>query len=143
LRELWHWREKEAEAVDRPAFHILQNEELLRAASRFNAGDKPDYRHFSARRRATFTAAAQRALELGEAEWPVSKRRFGVRRTAEANRRADQLRQRRDAAATALQLEPAFVAPRAALETIAMDENRVAELLVPWQRDILGLSEPA
>src|SRR5262249_52596558 len=50
LRELWHWREKEAEAVDRPAFHILQNEELLRAAAGFHAGQEPDYRHFSARR---------------------------------------------------------------------------------------------
>ena len=29
LRELWKWREREAEAADRPAFHILQNGELL------------------------------------------------------------------------------------------------------------------
>src|SRR5438876_11440277 len=39
LRELWNWREKEAEAVDRPPFHILQNRELLHSAERFAAGE--------------------------------------------------------------------------------------------------------
>ena len=139
LRELWHWREKEAEAVDRPAFHILHNEELLRAATGFNAGEKPDYRHFSARRRDTFRAAAERALELDETKWPVQRRRFGTRRTVEANRRLEELRRRRDQAAEKLQLEPAFVAPRAALESISLDEARASELLVSWQRELLGL----
>ena len=139
LRELWHWREKEAEAVDRPAFHILHNEELLRAATGFNAGEKPDYRHFSARRRGTFQAAAERALELDETKWPIPRRRFGTRRTAEANRRLEELRRRRDRAAAGLDLEPAFVAPRATLESISLDENRSSALLVPWQRKLLGL----
>jgi len=143
LRELWQWREKEAEAVDRPPFHILQNEELLRAASRFHAGEKPDYRHFSTRRRGAFMAAAERALEMNETEWPVPKRRFGARRTAEANRRVEQLRQRRDRAAAELNLEASFVAPRGALESIAAEENRAADFLVSWQRELLGLREPA
>jgi ribonuclease D len=140
LRELWHWREKEAEAVDRPAFHILQNEELVRAATSFHAGEMPDYRHFSTRRRGTFRAAAERALELEEREWPAPRKRFGIRRSAEANRRLEELRRRRDQSATEQELEPAFVAPRAALETIAADESRAATLLVPWQRELIGLN---
>ncbi|HXX41713.1 MAG TPA: ribonuclease D, partial [Chthoniobacterales bacterium] len=32
LRELWNWRERQAEAADRPPFHILQNSELISAA---------------------------------------------------------------------------------------------------------------
>ncbi|MFL6513616.1 MAG: ribonuclease D [Chthoniobacterales bacterium] len=141
LRELWHWREKEAEAVDRPVFHILQNEELLRAASRFHAGEKPDYRHFSPRRREAFKAAAERGLNLAESEWPVPRRRFGMRRTAEANQRVEDLRRRRDEVAGELELEAAFVAPRSALESIAVDESRAANLLVPWQRELLGLAQ--
>src|SRR6202035_5434816 len=60
LRELWNWREKEAEAVDRPPFHILQNRELLDSAQRFAAGESPDYKHFSDRRRRTFREAGAR-----------------------------------------------------------------------------------
>src|ERR1700730_12079460 len=40
LRALWQWREKEAEAVDRPPFHILQKPELLAAAESFVGGGK-------------------------------------------------------------------------------------------------------
>jgi hypothetical protein len=36
-------------------------------------------------------------------------------------------------------LEPAFVAPRTTLESIAADKSRAASLLVPWQRQLLGL----
>ena len=143
LRELWQWREKEAEAVDRPAFHILQNHELLESAESFVAGRVPDYRHFSERRRQTFRQAAERALKLPEKEWPIWQRHFGKRPSAEMLRRTDELRQRRDRAARDLKLEPAFVASRGALEAIATESARAEDLLVPWQRALLQSERPA
>ena len=138
LRALWQWREKEAEAVDRPPFHILQNDELLRAAESFASGSVPDYRYFLPRRRRAFRDAAQSALQLPEDEWPVSRRRFGTRPSAEVVRRSEELRHRRDRAARELELEPTFVAPRATLEAIAADQTRASALLVPWQQQLLG-----
>ncbi|HYR57269.1 MAG TPA: ribonuclease D, partial [Chthoniobacteraceae bacterium] len=38
LRGLWHWRDQEAQAVDRPTFHILHNEQLVEAADRLDRG---------------------------------------------------------------------------------------------------------
>ena len=139
LRELWRWREREAEAADRPPFHILQNRELVNAAERFAEGDVVDYRHFSARRRQAFREAAERAIQMAEADWPVSRRRFGTRPSSEIMRRIQELRQQRDRKAAELRLEPAFVAPRTTLESIAADEQRAASLLVPWQRQLLGV----
>ena len=139
LRELWRWREREAEAADRPPFHILQNRELVNAAERFAEGDVVDYRHFSARRRQAFREAAERAIQMAEADWPVSRRRFGTRPSSEIMRRIEELKQRRDRKAAELRLEPAFVAPRTTLESIAADEQRAASLLVPWQRQLLGV----
>ncbi len=83
LRALWQWREKEAEMVDRPPFHILQNHELLTAAVNFASGHVPDYKQFSARRRQTFREAAKIALQSPQSEWPVMRRRSGTRPTAE------------------------------------------------------------
>lgn len=140
LRALWQWREKEAEAADRPPFHILQNHELLNAARHFASGSVPDYRHFSSRRRQAFRDAGQSALALPEVEWPVSRRRFGTRPSAERIRRTEELRRKRDWAARELNLEPAFIAPRSALEAIAADQTRATTLLVPWQRELLGVS---
>jgi ribonuclease D len=139
LRELWQWRDKEAQAADRPPFHILQNHLLLRAAQDFAAGETPDFRHFSTRRREGFRAAAEKALQLPESEWPVRRRRHGTRPTREMERLAEELRRRRDAVADEHGLDPSFIAPRGALDALAADESRSTTLLVPWQRSLLEL----
>ncbi|MGZ5553045.1 MAG: hypothetical protein ACXWHF_05340, partial [Chthoniobacterales bacterium] len=59
--------------------------------------------------------------------------------TQDMERVAENLRRRRDVAAEELGLEPSFIAPRAAVESIAIDEARSETLLVPWQRDLLKL----
>src|SRR5438309_2522341 len=102
LRALWQWREREAEMADRPPFHILHNEQLLNAAVSFASGSVPDYEHFSHRRRQAFREAAGVGLATPESEWPVLRRRFGTRPTAETVRRADELRRRRDKSAEEL-----------------------------------------
>jgi ribonuclease D len=139
LRALWQWREVEAELADRPPFHILHNRELLESAGNFVSGGVPDYKHFSDRRRRTFREAARVALQSPQSEWPVMRRRAGVRPSAEMRQRADQLRERRDKVAVQLGLERSFIASRGALEAIAADPARATSLLVPWQRELIGL----
>jgi ribonuclease D len=139
LRELWRWREREAERADRPPFHILQNEKLLHSAESFVHGREPQIRHFSPRRRSGFRAAAQKGLDLPESELPVMRRRAGVRPTAAMVRRTEELKQRRDRAAGELKVEPSILAPRNVLEAIASDEERAAKMLVPWQRELLEI----
>ena len=139
LRELWNWREREAEAADRPPFHILQNRELLHSAERFAAGESPDYKYFSDRRRRAFREAAERAAQLPETDWPVRPRRSGMRATAEVVKQIEQLRRHRDHAAKELHIESSFIAPRATLEAIAADQSRANALLVPWQRELLQI----
>src|SRR5436190_3556028 len=139
LRALWQWREKEAQVADRPPFHILQNHELLNAAVSFASEKLPDYRHFSSRRRQAFRQAAQTAMRLSEEEWPVSLRRFGTRPSAGMMARTEELRRGRDRGARELDLEPAFIASRSTLEAIAADEACATTLLVPWQRELIGI----
>jgi ribonuclease D len=69
------------------------------------------------------------------------RRRSGSRPTDEMRRRADQLRERRDKAAVQLGLERSFIASRGALDAIAADHARATALLVPWQRDLIGIEE--
>jgi ribonuclease D len=139
LRELWNWRESEAEAADRPPFHILQNRELLKSAERFAAGETADYKHFSDRRRRAFRDAAERGLQLAEKDWPMRPKRTGTRPSAEVIKRIEKLRHNRDQAAKELHIEPSFIAPRASLEAIGTDQTRSDALLAPWQRELLKL----
>src|SRR5437762_1624349 len=140
LRALWQWREKEAEMADRPPFHILQNEKLVDAAVGFASESVPDYKHFSPRRRQAFHEAARTALAAPESDWPVLPRRFGTRPSAETVRRTEELLLLRDKSAEEIGLEPSFIAPRHTLEAIATDQARAASLLVPWQRELLGVT---
>ena len=137
LRALWQWRDREAQAADRPPFHILQNHLLLQAAQDFDRGQTPDFKHLTPRRRRGFLEAAEGALNLPEADWPKRLRRVGVRPTQDAERAAENLRRRRDVVAEELGLDPSFIAPKATMESIAADESRSSTLLVPWQRDLL------
>ncbi|MDQ6861171.1 MAG: HRDC domain-containing protein [Verrucomicrobiota bacterium] len=137
LRELWQWRDQEAQAADRPSFHILQNHLLLQSAKDFEAGVTPEFRHLTQRRRRTFHEAARRALSLPDEELPRKVKRHGFRPTQEMEKAAEDLRRRRDVVAEQLGLEPSFIAPRATVESIAADQSRSESLLVPWQRDLL------
>jgi ribonuclease D len=139
LRALWRWRDAEAQAVDRPSFHILQNHLLLDAAKSFDAGNTPEFRHLTGRRRRGFQDAAAHAMNLPESEWPRRIRRVGPRPTQEMERLAENLRRRRDVKAEELGLDPSFIAPRAAVDSIAADGERSTTLLAPWQRDLLEL----
>lgn len=141
LRALWLWRDREAARMDRPPFHILRNEQLLQAAHSVTNGSEPAYRHFSDRRAREFRATWEEALQLPENEWPVVARRTFARPTREMERAADEMRQRRDAAAQELGIEPSFIAPRATIDAIAAKRDHAGDLLVPWQRALLGLGE--
>ncbi len=139
LRALWRWRDREAQAADRPSFHILQNHLLIDGAKSFEAGNVPEYRHLTSRRRRGFMDAAEEALQIPDEELPRRIRRKGVRPTQEMERLAEDLRKRRDLKAQELGLDPSFIAPRATMESIAVDQERSADLLVPWQRQLLEL----
>ena len=139
FRELWHWRDQEARQVDRPSFHILRNEELLAAAKEFAVGNTPHFEHLRGGRRERLHAAVERARELPESAWPVLAKRPFSRWTGEEEKRAAALKVVRDKAAAELDLDPSIIAARATLESLAVRADAAADLLMPWQRELLHL----
>jgi ribonuclease D len=140
LRELWWWRDAEAAAVDRPAFHILRNEELLSTAKSIDAGGRlPHWRHVRGARLQRLEESIERALNLPQSEWPSRVRVRSERPTADMDARANVLKQRRDTAATKLEIDPALIAPRAVIEGIAYRNDPPTQSLMPWQQELLGV----
>ena len=140
LRALWHWRDAEAQSVDRPAFHILHNEQLLDAAGRFDRGAQIDLDHIKGSRRRRLYDAAEKALTLPESEWPTIVRVPRPRTTREEDARFAQLKKKRDAAATELKLDPSLIAPKSVLENLAADRDATAAKMMPWQRELMDLA---
>ncbi len=141
LRALWFWRDGEARAVDRPAFHILQNSDLVESARRFSAGESVILPQLRGSRRKRFFDAADEALRLPESGWPTIVRRPRLRWSPDEQRLLQQLRSARDRSATELGLDPSIIAPKATLEALAIDPESALTRLLPWQRELVGLSE--
>ena len=138
LRRLWHWREREAEAADRPPFHILSNADLVDAAGRFDRGERVAPRGLRGGRLARFSGAAEEGLRVDEAEWPVRPPgRTRPQFTRAQDRRLAALRADRDRRAKELAIDADLIAPRAALERVAVEGDDALAALLPWQRSLL------
>jgi ribonuclease D len=138
LRALWQWREAEAQAVDRPTFHILHSEQLVEAAARLDRGQEINFAQLKGARRTRFFEAADAAMKLTEDEWPKIVRKPRPRTTREEEARFKDLKTKRDQVAADLQLDPSLIAPKLVLENLAANFDEAASRMMPWQRSVLG-----
>jgi ribonuclease D len=139
LRVLWHWRDAEARAWDRPSFHVMSNEDILRIAEKAVQGEAFSTPRMSNRRRRSFEVILALALHIPEGEWPASAPSRRRRPTREQTERFEHLKNTRDKVAAELGLESSIVAPRNALEAASLDPR--TPLLMRWQRQLLDLGD--
>lgn len=137
LRVLWFWRDSEARAWNRPPFHVMSNDDLLRTSECTSAGRPFTMPRMTGRRRRSFEVALALALQVPEAEWPKMERKRGKRRTNDQLQRFDELKAVRDGVAAGLGIDPAILASRGAMEAISIDAHSPA--LMRWQRALIGL----
>jgi len=138
LREIWHWREREALAANRPPYFILQPAtmvSLAAAAVNSHPVDLPLPRHLSPRRREGILKAIEKGLA---AEKPApSPRPRGRRQTDAERKRLHDLERRRNHRAAELDIDPTLVATRATLVALSQDWEKYRSALMNWQQDLL------
>lgn len=137
LRVLWFWRDSEARSWNRPPFHVMSNDDLLKVSERASSNQAFSIPRMTNRRRRSFEVALALAMQVPEAEWPRPERKRGRRKSNDEVRRFDDLKAIRDRVAAELKLDPSIVAARGALESIAADIDSPA--LMRWQRELIGL----
>src|SRR5260370_12656326 len=111
LRDLWHWRESEAQQADRPPFQIMRNEDLVglaEAALSASRLDVPDWLPSSRRRR--LLSVIHQSLQIPDADWPQRNRHTRLRPTCEQEKRFEHLRLNPDQLATQLTLDGCVLA---------------------------------
>jgi len=140
LRELWHWREKEAIINCRPPFFVLNHERMVDiadAAAAHEPFDKIVPPKMSPRRRETLLTAVKAGLAVPADKWPeIIRQKFN--RPSEAEfRRFRELEKIRDAHAHKLGIDPTLIASKATLGDLARDWDTRASDLMNWQRELL------
>ncbi|MBI3880889.1 MAG: HRDC domain-containing protein [Verrucomicrobia bacterium] len=139
LRELWHWREQEAIAANRPPFFVLSHEALLELAIAA-ANDEielPIPHHVRPGRRDRLVDIIHRALALPAEEWPERAKHTGKRPSEADLRRCDKLKAIRDRRAKELGIDATLIAPKATLLELAQDWEKHSAELMNWQRELM------
>lgn len=139
LRALWHWRDSEAAAWDRPSFMVCSNDDLLRwslALQEFRSAH-PNH-HFHAHRAARFRKTVERFHLLDEEEYPLLPKKQRHESDPDFEATFDKWSAKRNAVAEALDLEPSLIASRYQLEAIAAHPEKGLNHLMRWQQELLN-----
>lgn len=140
LREIWHWREQEALACNRPPYFVLSHESLIDIALAATAQTGIDPllpRHFSSRRREGLQEAMRRGLLVEPDQHPKPLRSHSRRQSEAERNRFLELERRRNQEALRLELDPTLIASRAMLLALASDWEKHKSELMPWQHQLL------
>lgn len=151
VRELWRWRERQAERADTPPFKVLGNQPLIELA--MWASDHPSAdveegprlpRHCEGRRLQALKGALKRARSMPKDKWPERRKR-GNRAPAgpECKPQVEALRHECARVAGKLEIPPSVLAPKAMLVAIAKNNARTREAMqsccgmMDWQAELL------
>jgi len=140
LRALWHWREKEALAMCRPPFFVLNHERMVQMAAAAAAEQPVDPLvppRMNPRRRDGLSTAIRSGLAVPALELPVIIRQRFNRPSEAEFRRFRELEKIRDRHALELGLDPTLIASRSTLGDLARDWDTNAATLMNWQRQLL------
>jgi ribonuclease D len=148
---VWHWREEIARELDQPPFKITSNELLFEIAARADAG-LPEEAILAVnlgKRHGRLIHRLAEAVRAGLAKNPASlpRRRHGrdpnwLPLSAAELALQDRLKSDRDRVARQLSLDPTLIANRSQLSQVAREPERLDNILMPWQADLLR-NEPA
>jgi len=141
LRELWHWRDAEALAANKPPFFVLSHQALVDIAAAAAASRPVETvvpRHVAERRRRGLLRAIARGLALPPERQPKPLRHISRHPSEGERRRFLELQTRRDARAAALGIDPTLIASRATLSGLAHDWDQHQSELMNWQWELLG-----
>ena len=140
LRELWHWREREAVAANRPPFFVLAHETMIAIATAV-AEQKPFADlippRMHPRRKENLNEAIRAAQAVPPEKFPEKIRHRSQRPTEAEFRRFRELEKIRDRHATELAIDPTLIAPKSVLGDLARDFDKHASDLMKWQRELL------
>ncbi|HEY3757571.1 MAG TPA: HRDC domain-containing protein [Opitutaceae bacterium] len=146
LHAVWHWREQQAQRLDTPPFKVCSNDLLLRIAT--TAQDRETVEgileglHLGKRHDriiSSLTAAVQGGLERDPQTLPRRPGRDPTHSplTQAEIARLERIKDDRDKVAAKLGFEATLIANRSQLAQIARAPDKLDELLLPWQADLL------
>ncbi len=151
LRELWHWRDEHARRANQPPFKVFSNQQILELITWAESHPGAPLQHGPKLPRnvrgsllTTLEEALARATGMSQAQWPELRRRERPEPLSdECLERIDALRDECARVAKELGIAASTLAPKAALEAIALSRPRTVDEimksggLLRWQAQLV------
>lgn len=158
IKELWSWREKEAERVDRPPFKVLSSEKLIEIAEWGALHSKKVTkgaviktlsrvkllpRHMPDARVQRLEAALLKVAAAPESEYPLFMKKERLSYDPEAKDLIEALKEECRKTADKMKLDPSIIAARASIESIiyhrAVSREQLMKVgfLMSWQAELV------
>jgi ribonuclease D len=151
LKQLWLWREKQAQKADLPPFRILHNERLITLTVQAESQAEPNFdnlcrtiKHCGGKRLETLCKAMEKAFEQKPSQWPKTKvssrtprpdKQFLVR--MEKIREVCKRIAEQNNLPVELILSRAMIGKLAQAGSEGLDEMVREDFILPWQADLL------
>lgn len=151
VKALWHWRDAEAQKRDRPAFMIMNNEDLVAFADwranhlkgPISQQDSNFLRRYDAEVFARLKNAIETADRLPSSEWPILPKRTSWPAAKLSIEKLEPLMAACKALADELKIEACFLASRATLTAVAQHKPQSVESvmevsgMMKWQAELM------
>ena len=150
LRELWNWRDGEAQMRDRPPFMIMRNDDLIAVAewrARHRQAPIQEGPVFLKRIQGSMFERLQQFIEkadrLPQSDWPKLPEKSSRRESTPSAEKVEPLMTACRTMAEKLKIEPSFLASRATLTAIAQHKPQSVEKAVEvsgmmsWQAKLM------
>ncbi len=140
LRELWHWREREAIAANRPPFFVLAHETMIAiavAVSEHKPIEQLIPTRMHPRRKESLSETVRVAQAVPPEKFPQVIRHVSQRPSEAEFRRFREIEKIRDKNAHELAIDPTLIASKATMGDLARDWEKFSPDLMNWQRDLL------
>ena len=151
VRAVWYWRQTIAKKTNIAPFMICRNADIIKLADWASRRKKPidTIRHLPFRphinNQETLLTALQTAQKLPQEQWPGPRKSDPGKRLSKTTRNTvNELKAECEKIANELQLSMQWIASRAALTQIVLDNATTAEqiqkkkILLNWQANLIG-----
>lgn len=140
LRTLWHWRDTEAAAWDKPSFMVATNRQLIEWSLRLAEKKTIDLpSHYRSDRIKRYKEAIELLEALPKSQWPTRPLKKRRKRDRDFDTQVDALIAKRNTIAAQLDIDSSLIISRSVIETLAANEAPPHELLMKWQLNLLDL----
>lgn len=140
LRALWHWRDAEAEAWDKPSFMVATNRQLIEWTAELSTGKNIRLpRHYRSDRIKRFRSAVAALEGIPADGWPQRLSKPRRKRDRDFDQRVDEMLRKRETVAAELDIDGSLIATRSAIESVAANEASPRDIFLSWQLALMGL----